>query len=86
MKSQKIHQHYRDLVNEMVSDIRELLEEKGGKVEFDQPWEDESNNLVTAVSLEQGVHFDGMGEDEDVYPLEQLGIDDGIYILSQLEA
>ena len=86
MLSQKIYQRKQDLLNEMVNDIIELLDEKGGKVEFDSPWDDESENTVVAASVENGIHFLDMGDQETYYPLEQLGFDDGIYLLTLLES
>lgn len=85
MKAQDYTIKLHDLKTELVRDIEELLNEKGGKVEFDSPWDDESENTVVAASVENGIHFLDMGDQETHYPLEQLGFDDGIYLLSLLE-
>ena len=69
------------LKQELLHSVTQGIEAREGKrFEFNYEWEDEANNDIHAVSIENGVEFEG-----DCYPLSELGIEDAIYVLNELE-
>ena len=70
-----------ELKEEIRHSVRTALEAREGKrLEFNAVWEDEAHNDIHAVSIEHGVEFEG-----DAYPISELGIEDSIYVLNELE-
>ena len=79
--SDQIVAMHNELKSELLNSITQNIEAREGKrFEFNSEWEDEAHNNIHAVSIENGVEFEG-----DCYPLSDLGIEDAIYTLNQLE-
>lgn len=71
-----------ELKQEVIKAIRNLVgSTKVPLTDIGKEFEDEANNTITDVDSEN-VYFDGTMEN---YPLEELGIDDALYILGVLE-
>lgn len=75
----ELYDIHREMKNSVVNRIGALLT-SGGKLQFQDTWEDEVHNEIEAVSL-NGVQFN---EGSDDYPLSDLGFDDSVYILNEL--
>ena len=81
--SDQIVAMYKELKMEFENSITaalEALEDK--RFVFAKGWRDEANNYIEEVSIERGVVFGDIGED---YPISELGIEDAIYVLSELK-
>ena len=85
MTSTLFSQKYHQLKREIAAAIEEHLNKVSGTFELVNPFTDEANNSIVAVSIENGVHFEDMGGNIEHYPLSELGVDDAIYILSLFE-
>ena len=76
--STKLYKKYTDVKEEVIGEIRKLVNKK--RFVFENAFEDEAIN-------EEGVYFNcnNPKKDGDVYPLGELGIVDALYILGILE-
>jgi len=82
--SDEFSKQERELKNKVIDTIKERLKDvDDGKFEL-EPFEDEARNEVYAVD-EAGVFFQGMMNDDETYPLGELGLLDAIYILGNME-
>ena len=75
----ELYADYISVKKDIVETIIQLLD--GKEVDFDETGEgfkDEANNYIDGV-IKDGVTFDG-----DTYPLMELGVEDGIYIINLL--
>jgi len=82
--STKLYKKYADVKEEVIGEIRKLVNKK--RFVFEDAFEDEANNNIEAIN-EEGVYFNcnNPKKDGDVYPLGELGIVDALYILGILE-
>jgi hypothetical protein len=74
MTSTLFSQKYHQLKREIAAAIEEHLNKVSGTFELVNPFTDEANNSIVAVSIENGVHFEDMGGNIEHYPLSELGV------------
>lgn len=77
MNKEDLLRGYEILQNGWAAEIRTFT--KGNKIEF-EPFKDEANNMIYAVD-NNDVYF----EDDEKYPIEELGFWDAYILLDKLE-
>lgn len=95
--SNKFRIDYVNLKGELIETLRTAIETKikdsnpgGGRLVFEDEgidaFDDEAGNEIIGVTETEVIFADGMGSpDEDEYPLEELDVEDALYLLSLFE-
>ena len=80
--STKLHKKHRELKNEVIDELRNMIGDKTIDLEeMEQEFNDMLNNPIKKVDKDN-VYFDGTME---TYPLDELEIEDALYIMGVIE-
>lgn len=81
-RATKYYDEYRVFKGKVLTTLLNTLGER--TIRFNDSFEDEQHNVLLAIGNDN-VFFDDGGGSEAQYPINELGIDDALYILSLIE-